>query len=194
MRISWATRMVHYFLLVSAVYQLLSSEWMMVPEPGKLAGSGVWLFYLHAWLFGWVALTAAFVYAMKAYYEPETWRLLNPWFSAKRLATLFAALRKEIPDLFRGRLAPLEVKSPLAGAVHGLGIILLIGLGMSGLYLMLGVRSDREMSLDTFISFKFHEVFGVLAWTFLAGHIFMTLYHLALRHPHLQDIFDLRKK
>jgi len=194
MRISWAIRMLHYFLLVSAVYQLLSSVWMMVPEPGKLAGVGVALFYMHAWLFGWIALTAACVYALRAYYEPETWGMLLPWFSASGRSALFASMRKEIPDLFRGRLAPLEVKSPLAGAVHGFGILLLIGLGMSGLYLMLGVRSDREMSADTALFFEFHEIFGILAWAFLAGHVFMTLYHLALRHPHLQDIFDLKKK
>ena len=194
MRISRAIRLLHYFLLVSAVYQLLSSEWMIVPEPGKLAGVGVALFYLHAWLFGWIALTAACVYALKAYYEPETWRMLMPWFSTSRLATLFASARREVPDMLRGRLAPLEVKSPLASAVHGLGIILLIGLGMTGLYLMLGVRSDGSMSADVLVSFKFHEIMGILAWAFLAGHVLMTLYHLALRHPHVEDIFDLRKK
>jgi len=194
MRINWAIRMLHYFLLVSAVYQLLSSEWMVVPEPGKLPGVGVALFYLHAWFFGWIALTGACVYALRAYYEPDTWKLMMPWFSVSRLSTLFAALRKEVPDILRGRLAPMEVKSPLAGAVHGLGIMLLIGLGMSGLYLMLGVRSYGPMSLDVLLSFKIHELFGILAWVFLAGHAIMTLYHLALRHPTVEEIFDLRKK
>jgi len=194
MRISRLTRVIHYGLIFSVLFQLISAEWMLIPEPGKIAGLGVSIFYTHVWFSGWVVFILATLYAMLMTDDPDGLGLLVPWFSAKRRAAFFQAARKEVPGIFRGRLAPLERKSPLAGAIHGLGIITLLGLGLTGSYVMLGVRSDGTMSADILLFLEVHEFFGVLTWTFLAGHIFMAIYHLFLGHgQEIREIFSFKE-
>jgi len=182
MRISRLTRVIHYGLIFSVLFQLISAEWMIIPEPGKVVGLGTRIFYIHIWFSGWVVFVLAGVYAMLMTDDPDGLGLLVPWFSTKRRAAFFRAVRTEIPDMFRGRLAPLERKSPLAGAIHGLSIMALLGLGLTGSYVQLGVRSDGTMAADMLLLLEIHQLFAVLVWIFLAGHISMALYHLAVGH------------
>ncbi len=189
MRFNLAARSLHLLMVITVLFQLFSSLWMQVPEPGKLNHWEQHLFYWHALFFGWLALMVGFIYFFVVRTDPETWAQFFPWLVKERRAAFFNALKTEIPDLFRGKLAPAEPKSPLAGAVHGLGMLLLIGLGLTGLYVMQGVRSDGTMSSDVLIFLDLHAALGVMIWAFLGAHIFMTVYHLLLGHRELFDIF-----
>ena len=189
MRINLTTRLLHLLMVVTALCQLLSSVWMKIPEPGKLPGFETKLFFLHIALAGWVAVVISGAYALTRFYEADAWGRLVPWFSAVRRVAFFKSACKEIPDVFRGRLAPPEEKGALAGAVHGFGFLLLIGLGVTGSYVMLGLRTDGTMRSDVLLVFDFHQLFGKLIWTFIGAHLFMTLYHMVLGQRKILDIF-----
>lgn len=163
---------------------------MIIPEPGKVVVLGTRIFYIHIWFSGWVVFVLAAVYAMLMTDDPDGLGMLVPWFSAKRRKAFFKAVRVEIPGMFRGRLAPLEPKSPLAGGIHGLSIMALLGLGLTGSYVQLGVRSDGSMAADMLLFLEIHQWFAVFVWIFLAGHIFMVIYHLAVGHEGIREMFS----
>lgn len=190
MRISWPIRSLHLLLIITVVYQLLSSIWMEAPEPGKVVNYEAVLFSWHIMFFGWGGLLVSCVYGVIRFFDPESWQRLVPWFSTEHRAEFFKSAKKEIPDIFRGRLAAPEKKGALAGAAHGLGFLLVIALGMTGSYVMLGIRPDGTMSDDMLMFLDFHELFGILIWTFLAGHILMVFYHLLLGQRRVLDIFE----
>ncbi|MDX8389666.1 MAG: cytochrome b/b6 domain-containing protein [Mariprofundaceae bacterium] len=189
MRFNKTTRILHYCMVISVLYQLLSSIWMAVPEPGKLVGYEAVLFSWHIMFFGWGAFLISAVYAMTRFSEPNEWIRLIPWFSKKGRSAFVTSAAKELPDVMRGQLAAPESKGALAGAMHGLGFTLLISLGLTGAYVMNGVRSDGSMTMDMNFMLELHSIFGVLIWSFLACHIFMVLYHLLLGHRKVLDIF-----
>jgi len=190
MRFSTSTRLLHFFLIVTVVYLLFSSKFMMAPEPGKMIGFKTILFTLHMVFFGWVAFLISTAYAMILYQDKDRWARMVPWFSSSHSAAFFKSARKEISGLFLGRLPPPEGKGALASAAHGLGILLLIAQGSAGAYLMLGVRSDGTMRPDTLLALDVHVFFGKLIWIFLIGHFCMFIYHLIFGHRKILDVFQ----
>lgn len=189
MRINLSTRLLHFGMVVVVSYQMISSVFMTPPEPGKMTGIDTTLFYLHVTVFGWAAIIFSGVYALTRFNDSHAWGRLVPWFRAAYRVKFFASARKELPDILRGRLAPPEEKGALAGAVHGFGFLLLLGLGLSGIYVLLGLRTDGTMAYNTLLLLDFHQLCGVLIWGFLAAHIIMTLYHLVLGQYKAIDIF-----
>jgi len=190
MRFDTTTRVLHYCLIITVVFQLLSSEFMMVSEPGKMTGFRTMLFDFHMMFFGWGAFLISSVYAMILYQDKDEWRRLVPWFSATHRAALFKSIRDDVSGIFRGHLAPPEERGALAGAIHGFGILLLIAQGFTGAYVMLGVRSDGTMRADTLLFLDFHSFFGVLLWIFLIGHVSMFICHLLFGHRTILDVFQ----
>ncbi len=191
MRINTTTRVLHYCMIFTVAFQLISSLFMTVSEPGKLVTYSTVLFSLHIMLFGWGAFLISSVYAATRFGEKDAWGRLVPWFSKKHRTAFIKSAKEELPSVFKGTLSPPENQGALAGAMHGLGFLTLIALGLTGAYVMNGVRSDGLMTQDMLLMFQFHELFGVVIWTFLGFHVFMVFYHLALRHKHILDIFEL---
>jgi len=192
-RLTTVTRVMHISMIVTVAFQLISSLLMFVPEPGKLVTYETVLFSLHIMLFGWGAFLISSIYAMTRFAEKDAWGRLVPWFSKRHRDAFFKSAKEEIPGVFTGKLAPPESRTALAGAMHGLGFLTLIALGLTGAYVMNGVRSDGTMTQDMLLMFEAHEFFGVVIWTFLACHVGMVIYHLILGHKHILDIFERPK-
>ncbi|MFQ5581302.1 MAG: cytochrome b/b6 domain-containing protein [Mariprofundaceae bacterium] len=189
MRFDTITRVFHFSMIVVVFYQMLSSIWMVAPEPGKMVNLQMMFFTLHVWLFGWAAFLLGSTFAMIKYRDRDDWGRYFPWFYSSRRKALYAAVCKEVPDMFKGRLQPAESKSPLSGAMHGLAVLLLIGQGLTGAYVMLDLANYGTTSADIQLFFKFHELLGIIVWVFLFSHVFMTLFHLAVGHNNILDIF-----
>lgn len=190
MRINTFTRVMHALMIITVMFQLFSGLFMEVPEPGKIVGWSNAIFYWHIIFFGWLAFLTSCVYAVIRFQEPGQWQRLIPWFSKDGRSAFFKAVKEEIPDVLKGKLAKPEKQGPLAGAMHGLGFTLLICMGMTGAYAMNGVRSDGSMTMDMLLFLDMHSIFGFLIWAFLVGHVFMVFYHLVLGHKHILDIFE----
>ena len=189
MRFNFSTRILHISMIIVVSYQMLSSLWMAVPEPGKLTSLENTLFSLHITVFGWASIIVAGVYALMRFYESEAWGRLVPWFSSTRRHAFALSAKKELPQMLKGKLAPPEDKGALAGAVHGLGFMLLLGMGMTGLYVLFGVRIDGNLSDDIRLVLFFHEWIGVFIWAFLGAHILVSIWHLVIGQWTIIDIF-----
>lgn len=189
-RINTTTRVLHLMMLLTVLYQLFSGLFMEVPEPGKVVGWSYILFSWHIMFFGWLAFLLAGVYATIRFNEPGQWQRLIPWFSKEGRAAFVQSARVELPGIIKGKLPRPEKQGSLAGAMHGLGFTLLICMGMTGAYVMNGVRSDGSMTRDMMLFLDLHSFFGVLIWLFLFGHVFMVIYHLIVGHTRILDIFE----
>ncbi|MDX8376768.1 MAG: cytochrome b/b6 domain-containing protein [Mariprofundales bacterium] len=194
MRYTLGIRIMHVSMLVVVMYQMLSSLLMDIPEPGRASDAWVWMFYMHTLFFGWLAFIVAGTYGMMMYQDPTAWSRLVPWFSRTNRAALFSAAKHELPNILRGNLALPEEESLVAGAIHGFGFLMLIAMSLTGIYLMLGTRSDGMLTADTQIFLSCHAFFGTCIWIFLAGHLTMAASHLALGHKRIKDIFISSEK
>ena len=94
MRFNFATRILHISMIVVVSYQMLSSLWMAVPEPGKLTRLENTLFSLHITVFGWASIIIAGVYALMRFYESKAWGRLVPWFSSTRRRAFVNSAKK----------------------------------------------------------------------------------------------------
>jgi len=189
MRINTTTRVLHYGMIVCVLYQLISSEFMMVPEPGKMTSFDTMLFDFHMMIFGWAAFLIAAVYVVILYDDKDGWGRMIPWFTTRRRRAFFKEARDDIASTIRGRFPLPEEQSALSGAVHGGGILLVLALGFTGAYVMLGVRSDGTMREDTLLVLDFHAAFANILWIFIIGHITMFLFHIVTGHRTILDIF-----
>jgi len=190
MRINPITRILHFLMIITVAFQLFSGLFMEVPEPGKIVGWSYVIFSWHIIFFGWLAFLLGGLYAGIRFSEPGQWQRLIPWFSAEGRAAFIKSAKEELPGIFKGELRLPEKQGALAGAMHGLGFTLLIMMGMTGAYVMNGVRSDGSMTSDMLLFLDLHSMFGVLIWAFLILHVSMVIYHLILGHKHILDIFE----
>lgn len=190
MRINGLTRFLHILMIITVAFQLFSGLFMEVPEPGKIVGWTYILFSWHIIFFGWLAFLVSGLYASIRFSEPGQWHRLVPWFSKKGRTAFMKSAKEELPGILSGNLALPEKQGALAGAMHGLGFTLLICMGMTGAYVMNGVRSDGSMTTDMLLFLGLHSMFGLLIWTFLFFHVFMVIYHLIKGHKHILDIFE----
>jgi len=190
MRINTITRILHFLMILTVAFQLFSGLFMEVPEPGKIVGWTYIIFSWHIIFFGWLAFLLGGLYAGIRFSEPGQWKRLIPWFSSEGRAAFMKSAKEELPGILTGKLALPEKQGALAGAMHGLGFTLLIMMGMTGAYVMNGVRSDGSMTTDMLLFLDLHSMFGVLTWTFLTLHVSMVIYHLILGHKHILDIFE----
>lgn len=190
MRINALTRVMHLLMIITVAFQLFSGLFMQVPEPGKIVGWTYIIFSWHIIFFGWLAFLLGGVYASIRFSEPGQWHRLMPWFSKKGRAGFIESVKKELPGIFTGKLPLPEKQGQLAGAMHGLGFTLLICMGLTGAYVMNGVRSDGSMTTDMLLFLDLHSMFGILIWAFLILHVSMVVYHLILGHTHILDIFE----
>jgi len=189
MRIGSTTRVMHYFLVATVLYQLLSAEFMRVLEPGKMEGFDTLLFTLHMMVFGWAAFLVASVYIVILHDDTDGWGRMIPWFSAHYRRAFFKEVKRDIASTLAGRFPLPEEQSALSGAVHGGGILLILAQGFTGAYVMLGVRSDGTMREDTLMMLNLHSLFADLVWIFLVGHVAMFFAHIVTGHRTIMDIF-----
>jgi cytochrome b561 len=190
MRINTTTRVLHYGMIFCVLYQLISSEFMRVLEPGKMGGFDTILFTLHMMVFGWGAFLIGSVYVAILHEDKDGWGRMVPWFSARYRTAFLKEARYDIASTLRGHFPLPEEQRALPGAVHGAGILLILAQGFTGAYVMLGVRSDGTMRSDTLLFLDLHSFFGALVWIFVIGHVTMFACHLIAGHRTILDVFQ----
>lgn len=171
---SRTTRVIHFVLLLLILHQLIGNQFMERPMPGE-PPSLVWT--LHEYL-GMVSLAAAgafWAWALVRHGETAPGRLV-PWFSAHRLRDLFADTLAQLRRLARLQ-APADDDGAMAGAVHGLGLLLVTAMAATGtLYFFSGAHPALTV----------HKLLSKLVYAYLAAHVGMAVLHHALG----SDIFS----
>jgi len=193
MRFNRTVRLLHLFVMLAVMIQLVSEQLMKVPKPGETVRPVEAIFLgLHEWN-GFIVLTIVAFYLMYLANNSDDWKRVFPWMSASGCKGLWQDIRLDIPGWLKGRLKNPAEAHRIAGTVHGLGILLLIGLGSTGIMIFMRLESSGEMDADIKLLRELHAYMGNLIWIYLYGHAGMAILHQLKGHNVFREMFSLKK-
>lgn len=177
-----ATKFLHTGMAVTVTLQLFLSLIMQVPHPHRAPTAGGLLFFrLHEWIgLAAVAVIAAHWVYSALFAGDADFRHLFPWHRAGR-----AVIRRDIRSLLSGHF-PEDTGGGLSGFIHGLGLLAVTGMAVSGLALFFvfdhGTATARHAAV-------LHSFVANFAWAYWYGHVGMTLIHAWRRDGVVTGIF-----
>jgi len=146
---------------------------------------------LHEWN-GFIVLAIAAFYLMFLTNDSDDWKRLFPWMSTSGCKGLWREVGSDVPGWLNGHLKRPAEAHHIAGTVHGLGILLLIGLGSTGIMIFMGLESSGAMDEDTKLLRGLHAYLGTLIWIYTFGHIGMAIIHQLKGHNVLREMFSFK--
>ena len=190
MRFTRAIQSIHLAIVCLVSFQLFSEQMMEIPKPDKPTDATQALFLLlHEWN-GFIVLGLAVLFLMLRADKSQERHSLFPWLSAAGWKGIFREVCSDIPGWFKGKLKTPEESFHIASSVHGLGILLLLGLGATGIMVFMGLEPNGYMDKDTKLIKDLHSSMGELIWIFVLGHSAMALLHQMAGHRVFQSIFS----
>ena len=189
MRFTRAIQSIHLAIVCLVLFQLFSEQLMEIPKPDKAIDETQALFLqLHEWN-GFIVLGLAVLFLMLRFDKIQERHSLFPWLSASGWKGIFKEICNDIPGWFKGKLKKPEESSHIASSVHGLGILLLLGLGATGIMVFMELQPNGYMDKDTKLIKDLHSDMGDLIWIFVLGHSAMALLHQLAGHRVFQSMF-----
>lgn len=174
------TRLLHGSLLLAVLWQLIGSNFIERPRADQPANL---MFELHE-IGGLTTLglvVAFWLWSMVRRRETP-FGALFPWLSATRLKAVGADLWRHWDELKRFRLPGGEAETPLASAVHGLGLLAALAMGASGAWLSTQAVPDG-------LILEVHKIVANLMWAYVVGHAGLAVLHQVSGHRVLQRMF-----
>ncbi len=172
------TRVMHLLLLLVVVNQLVSNQFMERPLPGDPPAL-IYVQHEYVGLAGLALMAAFWVWTLVRRGETRLVRLL-PWFSPSALRDVAADAGAQFRRLARLR-APDDSDGALASAVHGLGLLVVSAMTLSGgiYYVALGSPLARN-------AMSVHKLFANLMYAYIIAHASLAVLHHLLG----SDIFS----
>ncbi|MDW4550658.1 cytochrome b/b6 domain-containing protein [Defluviimonas sp. D31] len=188
---SFATRLAHIGLALAVLTQLGTSQVMEPVEPGS-AGNAFFTLHEYAGLAAF-AFVLGFWMAATFRRRGTAWGLLLPWFSGARLAALWADSKAHLGSLTRFRIPVYDAQSPLASAVHGLGLLLMTAMAGTGtVYYAINAGNPDAGGLVGLVMFV-HTSLANLVWAYLIGHGTLALIHHFTQNLDLREMWSLSR-
>ena len=196
MKYDRTTRWLHAGLALMVLVQLFSSLLMVVPEPGRVPTQpGAALFQLHRWSGITVVclLLLHWLWQLSGHLA-NGWGHLFPWFSRRRMDRLMADL-KSLPDWLRNGFPDQQKETlPMAGAVHGLGLLTVTAMAVTGGTIFFAMTPDGGMTPIVRTVAEIHSFIANFMWAYLFGHAGIAVLHQWRESPLISDMFNLIRK
>ena len=192
MRYDSTTRRIHAGFAFFIVMALLLSLVMRAPKPDKvITALEAQSFQLHRMVGGvvFILLLIQWGWALSGHL-PNGIGHLFPWTSKDRLKQVV----EDMQPLLRLKIRDLPQNSALAGAVHGLGLIVATLMASTGLVLFFGISPDGRMTPPVHLIKELHEFMATFIWIYLVGHVSMGVLHQYIGHHTLSEMFNLTRK
>jgi cytochrome b561 len=184
---SLPTRLLHLGMVLTISFQLFISLIMAEPdhngsELGRLA------FEAHE-IVGLTALTIVllhWIWSLSSQFKGEGGiNHLFPWFGHARQTVI-----RDINDLLKGKFPQSGNKGGLAGLIHGLGLLAVSGIAITGglLFVLFPETGKPGMVTETFA--ELHEGLATLVWTYWIGHGGIAILHHIIGHDTLKNMFN----
>ncbi len=182
-------KLLHFMISGGMLLELIIENWMQRPKPDETATALQALFFAAHEFIG-VSLLAIIItrFLLMAGNGQDFLRLF-PWVNAAGRMGILNELKQAPSDWLSGNLKDTGKQDFLAGSVHGLGLLLALGLGLTGLTIFIEISAEGTMDSPGRWAMEIHEVLETLLWIFLVAHIAMAIYHQLLGHRTLQHIF-----
>ncbi len=192
MKYNQTTRWLHAGIALGVSVQLIVSLVMDIPKPGRpFTGLGAAAFEVHE-ITGMViaALLLLHWLALFSNHIPLGLGHLFPWFSRQRLCSMTGEIKRQWAQR---RLEDTQRMSALAGATHGLGLLVTTVMAITGAVLYFGMAENGAMPPLVKDIKEVHELTSNLLWAYLIGHVGIAILHQWLGHRTLADMFKLGK-
>jgi len=192
------TRWLHVGLALAIPLQLLSEEFMKRPKlvdglPRIRTDAEVTFFEMHEWI-GMAALAIVVLHILWSTTKAGGGLgHLFPYFKAGGCKSIMDEL-KQVPGWLSGKLHMDADNSPLAGSVHGLGLLLVLAMAATGGTMFFGMNEvTGQMSGFVHTMKEVHEALGNLVWLYLIAHVGMAVLHKIKGHDLLSRISPFAK-
>lgn len=192
MKYNKLTRWLHAAIALGVTLQLLLSLAMETPKPGRPFGGleaaafesheVMGLFVSGVLLLHWLFLLSGHAGLGKEH--------LFPWFSRQRRDAMIDEIKQQWA---RRRLENTQQPSAVAGATHGLGLLVTSIMAITGGVVYFGMAENGAMSPTVDFVEETHSFFSTFMWIYLVGHAGVGMVHQWLGHRTVFDMFDLRK-
>lgn len=189
MKRSLPTKILHGLLAAAVIHQLLVSLVMHRPRPSNPGGSSGYGLHQTVGLIALGILIAFWLWTLIRRRE-NGFADLVPWFSAVRLRAVTDDLMDHLHALRHGHLPVPREETPLASAIHGLGLLVATALAVSGTIIFVMMGTDGSISATGHLVMEFHSLLANLMWAYLIGHPAIALLHEAMGHRILQNMFS----
>lgn len=179
---SLLTKILHGLLAVAVIHQLVIINFMIAPKPGRPEN---FAFELHEWvgLTSFGLLAAYWLWTLVRRGEAP-FHLLVPWFSPKATLAVWRDFRLHVSEWRHGRL-PVEGAQPFTHAVHGLGLLVISVMAVTGTMTLLTGLPEPVRATGLGI----HELFSKLVWAYLIGHAGLAVLHELAGHRLVRKMF-----
>lgn len=182
---SLPTRFLHLGLVATVSIQLFVS--LIMDEPGeKESLLGTALFEVHE-VVGLSALAIVLVHWAWSLFNHADGGLahLFPWHRAGRQQVM-----SDIRGLMRMEMPASGVRGGLPGLIHGLGLLAVTGIALTGgmLFLLMPEQGDPGQLAEAFE--ELHEGFAALVWTYWIGHGGIAIMHHLSGHDTVRNMFN----
>ena len=190
-RWSQSTRFLHLGLVITVSTQLLVSLVMQPPgEHEEIATALAKQAYeIHEGV-GLAALAVVVLHWLSSFLQSGGVNLghLFPWGAKGR-----AEIKADITVLKQGSLPEGGARGGLPGFVHGLGLLAVTGMVLTGgvLFLYWPEQGDIPEWVDQIG--EVHEVIATLVWTYWGSHIALAVLHGLAGHTEVRDIFKFTR-
>jgi len=188
MRNTLTTRVLHAALAAAIVHQLVTSFFMEEPKPGGQTGNLAFDFHETVGLVSLGLLALFWLWAMLRRRE-EGLSALFPWFSAERRRRVLADIAAYFGSFVRLRLPPPTAETPLASAIHGLGLLVATAMAVTGAIVYALMGTDGSLAGAGHFVLELHEAFASLMWAYLIGHAGIAVVHDIVGHRVLGRMF-----
>jgi len=192
-RYSAEEKIFHFMIAGGMIFELVIENWMKRPKTGETLTMSQTLFFGAHEFVGITLLVIVMTRFMLMIGEQKDFLRLFPWFEAEGRQGLANELKGDLPGWFSGNLKDTGEQDFLAKTVHGLGLLLALGLGLTGLLLFIEISPEETMGSLGHGAMEVHELMGTLLWVFIIAHFAMAIYHQLLGHKVLQCIFWAEK-
>ncbi|TCS61010.1 cytochrome b/b6 domain-containing protein [Varunaivibrio sulfuroxidans] len=191
MKRSLITRFLHLLLASSIVFQLVVTWVMRVPRPaiGRAANFG---FELHQYggLVSFTVIMLFWIWTLVRRRETSV-KTLIPWFSTNERRAVIDDLKTHADALKKGRLPEPDEKSPLASAIHGLGLTIATILAVSGTFIFFSMAPNGALTALGWGAAQVHGAVANLMWAYLIAHASLAVLHQIMGHRILQRMFSV---
>ncbi len=185
MQNSWDknTRLIHWAMSLTVIFQQFSSIWMS--DPGTQ-----YLFPYHR-IIGAIAVAVVLLFWLYSYAIYD-FKILFPWGKASR-----SEIWLELKGLLQRRLPASGRRIGLSSFVHGLGILALTGCALTGIIMFAMIPPGHVGPPEDPIAFTRytlqHKFFGEMLWLYLCGHVIFSVIHQVSGDNVIGAIFSIRK-
>lgn len=185
---SLPTRFLHLGLVLTVTAQLFVSTVMVAPDPedGQV---GNFLYGIHETV-GMVALSIVLVHWLWSLvsYADGGLKHLFPWGEEGRKQVV-----ADFKALSRMEFSQGGNRGGLAGLVHGLGLLAVTGIAITGGVLFFSLPESGDVGFMVDGIAELHEVMATFVWAYWIGHGGIALLHHMNGHDTLKKIFRFGK-